>query len=78
MHCSDCSMLPERAPAARRVASATAASAKAATVVPVPYYPAVGCDVTRGPGLGLGENARSVSGTRDYRLVSAVYLFSSF
>lgn len=38
--------------------------------MPGACYPAAGCDVTRGPGLGLDESAPSVSVTRDCRLAS--------
>lgn len=65
----DYSTSPGRVRAARRAAWVTAAWARAATV-PEACYPAAGCDVTRGPGLGLDESALSVSVTRDCRLAS--------
>lgn len=65
----DYSTFPGRVRAARRAAWVTAAWARAATV-PGACYPAAGCDVTRGPGLGLDESAPSVSVTRDCRLAS--------
>ncbi|XP_076164529.1 dopamine receptor 2 isoform X1 [Ptiloglossa arizonensis] len=61
------STFPGRTPAARRAASATAASARAATVVSEVDLHLAGCDVTQGPGPGLVERGRFVSGTRDCR-----------